>query len=643
MRTLLLHQLAIVLTGAAVFLIGLGGPKLWDEDEPEYARCTQEMMQRGDLIVPTFNSHLWTDKPVLLYWLQMGSFCLFGVTEFAVRFPCALLAIGTALLTYHLGRRLFRPGVGLWAGLVMATIASFAVIGRAGAPDAPLIFCTTLSLVAYVFGTSKEMWSAASGDEQELSTGAMARFRAVLPRSWWWFAAMYAPLGVGVLAKGPMAVLVPVAALGMWVLIAGARKIAPIVVEPLPAMPGRKQAAPPPATWRSRIAPLLHTARRRSKGMMADFPAATWAMRPITLAVVVLAIALPWYVAVGIQTHGHWTDDFLFRHNVHRLLHPMERHAGSMFYYPIALLIGFFPWTLPLVLGMAAAVKRVWRGEGGTKACMFAATWAVTWIVIFSLSASKLSHYIAPTYPLLAVVTGLWIADWIAAPQRALGQQWLKLGWGALAAMGIAFVIVLPMVVSRWAPGAPSSNWIGLILMAGGAAGAVFQWRGRPAFAAASLAAMAALLFVGMFAIAAPPISEQQTSLRLVAAVNRFADSTTPIATYRIRLPDFVYYAARSEPIMGIRTANTSAANDTNYSQAHTDEPYDPKARLYLDNLDNALIITDQQGLQELRPMLPADTVVLARERRFLKSGELLVVGRRPVGEVADRSAGDLK
>ena len=69
------------------------------------------MFTRGDWIVPTFNLKLRTDKPVLLYWLMRGSYSLFGATEFAARLPSALLAIGTSLLTYHLGRRLFRPEV----------------------------------------------------------------------------------------------------------------------------------------------------------------------------------------------------------------------------------------------------------------------------------------------------------------------------------------------------------------------------------------------------------------------------------------------------------------------------------------------------------------------------------------------------
>ncbi len=608
--------------------------------------------------MPTFNNHLWTDKPVFLYWLQMGSFSLFGETEFSARFPCALMAIGTALMTYHLGRRLFRPEVGLWAGLIVATIASFAVIGRAAAPDSPLIFCTTLSLIAYVFGVRKEMWEGGGNQLQSAENGAatpptaLARFRAVMPRSWWWFVGMYAPMGVGILAKGPVGVMLPVAAFGVWALVAGAAKMAPIVAEPLPELPGSKQTPSKAAVFRSRLASFLPIVARRMKATIVDFPAATWAMRPFTLAAVVLAVALPWYVAVGVLTHGQWTDDFLFRHNMHRFLHTMEQHAGSIFYYPIALMIGFFPWDVPLLLGLITLVGRVRRGDAKAKSYLFAATWSLTWFVIFSMSASKLSHYVAPTYPLLAAIAGLWIADWIAAPRTVYGQQWFKMSWGALATLGVVFVVALPLVVSHWAPGAPSSNWLGLIMIAGAGAGWFFQRRGQSAFAATSLVAMSVALFVGMFAIASVPFSKEQESMRFVEAVNRFGDKTTPLATYRIRLPDLVYYADRPEPIMGVRLANTSDARDSvklAHEQANEGaaDPFNPDdTRLWLDNLDNALVITDLQGLEELRPILPADAVVLARERRFLKHGELLLVGRRPAAnaiETANRSSVDLK
>ena len=152
---LLRHQAWIILVAGVVFFAGLGRPRLWDDDETKNARCAQEMLVRGDWVVPTFNFRLRPDKPALFYWLAMISYQLLGTTELAARFPSALLAVGTSLATYHLGRRLFRPEVGLWAGLAMATNLMFATIGRAATPDSTLIFCTTIALLAFVVGVGR--------------------------------------------------------------------------------------------------------------------------------------------------------------------------------------------------------------------------------------------------------------------------------------------------------------------------------------------------------------------------------------------------------------------------------------------------------------------------------------------------------
>ncbi len=121
MHQQLRHQLWIVAAAAVVLFTNLGAVALWDEDEPLYASCAREMLQRGDWVVPTFNGEIFPEKPPLMFWLMMGSFQLFGVTEFAARVWSAVLGVGTALLTYHLGRLLFRAEVGLWAGLIVVT------------------------------------------------------------------------------------------------------------------------------------------------------------------------------------------------------------------------------------------------------------------------------------------------------------------------------------------------------------------------------------------------------------------------------------------------------------------------------------------------------------------------------------------
>src|SRR5262249_2053805 len=106
------HYALLITVSAGLFLVNLGGPSLWDIDEGNNVEAAGEMMASGNWVVPTFNFELRTDKPALLYWLQIGAFHLFGVNEFAGRFPSALAALSTVLGTYELGRRMFGAGTG---------------------------------------------------------------------------------------------------------------------------------------------------------------------------------------------------------------------------------------------------------------------------------------------------------------------------------------------------------------------------------------------------------------------------------------------------------------------------------------------------------------------------------------------------
>src|SRR5688572_21932494 len=139
----------------------LGGPRLWDRDEPRNAGCAVEMLQRGDVIVPTFNAKLRTHKPVLLYWCIMSAYSVLGVSEFSARLPSALCAVGSTLCTWFIGRRLFGPQAGVWAAIALATSLMFGVAGRAATPDSVLIFCTTLATAIYVGGTFRPRFDGA--------------------------------------------------------------------------------------------------------------------------------------------------------------------------------------------------------------------------------------------------------------------------------------------------------------------------------------------------------------------------------------------------------------------------------------------------------------------------------------------------
>src|SRR5215204_5497636 len=101
------HSAILRLLFAAVvvfaYFFGLTIP-LVGPDEPRYSQFAKEMFERGDWVTPTLGGYHWFEKPALLYWLQIASYNIFGVSEFAARFGSALFGLGTIASLWILGR-----------------------------------------------------------------------------------------------------------------------------------------------------------------------------------------------------------------------------------------------------------------------------------------------------------------------------------------------------------------------------------------------------------------------------------------------------------------------------------------------------------------------------------------------------------
>ncbi len=193
--------------------------------------CAREMMDRGDWVVPMFNGRMFPDKPPLMYWLMMAGFGLFGQNEFGARFFSAVLGTGTALLTYHLGRLLFNPRVGLWAGLIVASSIIFTVSARAATADSALAFVTTLAVLCFVAalriqGSGFRVQGSAIERQNCEPQPSLPQF-AICHKSllaFGLFALLYASLGVAILAKGPVMFLLPMVSMGLFLMIVNCRQ-----------------------------------------------------------------------------------------------------------------------------------------------------------------------------------------------------------------------------------------------------------------------------------------------------------------------------------------------------------------------------------------------------------------------------------
>lgn len=183
MRSETFNVILLILASWLVFSLNIGEVEVFMLDESKNASCAREMMERNDLIVPTFNYELRTDKPPLHYFFMITAYKLFGFGEFAARFFSAIFGVLTILLTYLFTRKLFSSRVGLWTSFILLSSLHFAFEFHLAVPDPFLIFFINASLFAFVLF---------------LQSGK---------RSYLW--GMYIAFALGFLTKGPVAVALP--------------------------------------------------------------------------------------------------------------------------------------------------------------------------------------------------------------------------------------------------------------------------------------------------------------------------------------------------------------------------------------------------------------------------------------------------
>lgn len=354
---------------------------LTDRDEGRNAEAGREMFASGDLITPTFNGELRVAKPVFVYWLMTMSYHIFGVSEFAARAPSALCGVGLIVMHYLFLTRLCGPTVGLYGALMLLLNIEVLALGRMAITDSALIFFTTLSLYGFWLGL------------HEPGRG----------RHWIW--AFYAGMALATLTKGPVGFAVP--------LITG----------------------------------LLYLAATRQWLVFWQRGA------PLSGTLLFLILAGPWYTAMFLL-HGDAYSSQAKVHTVGRFLAPMEGHGvGWWFYFPV-LLLGFYPWSAFLPAGLYRAYQswRECRLKGnrthesetplgsGEELEWFAGLWIVGVFIFFSLSSTRLPHYIGPLFPACALLAALFWAQGLkdSSTRGLRGSIHFMMAIGYLLAIGFA-------------------------------------------------------------------------------------------------------------------------------------------------------------------------------------------------------------
>jgi 4-amino-4-deoxy-L-arabinose transferase-like glycosyltransferase len=187
---LLAVQLALVLGVCYFFFFfGLGAFGLTGADEPRYAQIAREMLARHDWIVPTLNGAPWLEKPALLFWKMMGSYSIFGVSDWAARVPAAVHATAVVFGIFFFMRR-FRFASELDAAMIAASSAGMIGFGRGASTD---------MLVSAPFALAMMCWWTWHQTTKKL-----------------WLLLFYVLLAFGGLAKGPVAPALAVLVVGAY-------------------------------------------------------------------------------------------------------------------------------------------------------------------------------------------------------------------------------------------------------------------------------------------------------------------------------------------------------------------------------------------------------------------------------------------
>jgi len=128
-----------------VFFYKLSAVSLSSWDEAWYGVIARNIYLKGDLLNLSFNGRAFYDHPPFGFWLQDIAYKIFGISDFSVRFPSAILGFLTIIVLYLLGREIFGKSAGFFAAISLATSPWFLFRARSGNLDVPLTFLFVLS------------------------------------------------------------------------------------------------------------------------------------------------------------------------------------------------------------------------------------------------------------------------------------------------------------------------------------------------------------------------------------------------------------------------------------------------------------------------------------------------------------------
>jgi len=495
--------LFVALFALAIWLPGFTTLPAIDRDESRFAQATKQMLETGDFIDIRFQAEPRYKKPIGIYWLQAAAVSLAGETArdaiWPYRLPSLLGGLVALLVLVALGDRLFGAPVGLVAGLLMAAVPLTGIEVRMATTDAVLLACC---LVA--------QWALAG---IYLRRDALRGIGLPWRDRWGEPLLLWIAIGAGILIKGPVILLV-----------VGGTILGLAIME-------------------------------RRGAWLLD-------LRPVAGLAIVLAMVLPWFLAIMQASGGAFADKALGHDFLGKLIGIQESHFGPPGTYLLAFCLTFWPATLVV----AFAAPALWRArrEDPVRFCL---AWIIPAWIAFELALTKLPHYVLPLYPAIAILTAqaLTRLPQFVTPSHETRHRTLRnaalAGWFVIGFALGSLGLLIP-----WLVGAPVSElaWTIPVLLTIPLGLALFAFqRALPAALLASLLAAAVLVAVPLHGWILPQLDKIWLTRAIATAVEAHRpcpDTTRLSAGYHE--PSLVFTLGTGTALVAPTEAAARLAND---------------------------------------------------------------------------------
>lgn len=451
----------LIIAAAALFLSNLGAYRDFARAESYFALGAREMVAEGNWLAPHAPDEEVLNKPPLQYWLTGFVYASFGASYGAARLPSALAAIALLAVVYLFCARLFDKGTGLIALAVLATSYLFYTFARTAMSDMLLALTVSSAILSFIL----------------VLTGRCSKPEGLVA-----LCGGYVLVALGVLAKGPVAI----------VLVGG-----PLMLELL---------------------------------ISRDFRILKRLRIPLGT-LIVLAVAGPYFLLLYLKLGVAPLRSFFITENLQRFTGEIYAYGRRpLWYLPLAFIGDFAPWSLLLF----PALFHTWRQRRSVeleerRRERLIYLWLLFPLLFFSFSNYKLDYYLLPAMPAAAIIVGRWAAR----AQRFSGLPRLYIY--VFTTLFALLMIVAAIISIRFIQQLQLDTSFGPLAIAAASLALLFIlyciWKGWARLTVWSLiAAIWFVLLLGEWTFA-PMLSRYQTIGKLAASIPANAHVYTSAAT----------------------------------------------------------------------------------------------------------------